>query len=131
MIGRGLRAAIDMKKLGERQILLDCRGAQHPRIAHTNEARRRRGRQEARLDADWPQLVRGTTIGATQRRRLIGGRSHAADSRWPADVSPCRAALAARSAAGRRSAQVSPSASSSAYSLICWYMFSIASANAA
>ena len=24
MIGRGLRAAIDMKKLGERQILLDC-----------------------------------------------------------------------------------------------------------
>ena len=50
-------------------LLLDCRAAQHPGVAHADEARGRHRLEKARLDADRPELVGGAPVGASARLR--------------------------------------------------------------
>src|SRR5205807_7569752 len=55
-----------------RHLLLDRRGAQNPRFAHSDHARRRSCGEKARLDLDRPNLLRSAPVGAYARLRHRG-----------------------------------------------------------
>src|SRR5207248_2720095 len=78
-----------------RHLFFDRRGAQHPGIAHTNEARGGRRRQETGLDTDRAELVRRAPVGARAwlaHRAILDSRTL---SRYAVAVPGCPSALPA------------------------------------
>src|SRR5205823_4356093 len=105
-----------------RDLFFDRGGAQYPCFAHANQARGGRGAQEARFDADRPKLLGRPAVGAGARlrHRVIESGS-----------SKCSSSPSSSTVSGGWADSPSPSASSSAYSPICWYTRSMAVVNAA